>query len=124
MNQGNNEIRQILKGLLTEELLDIIRNGERDLDAKKYNAFKTVLAELRNRFDDDDDISIQAGLLENDSPTSGWINISGKRISFTDFGFIPDVINEMSNMEIYTDGGDNVVISMVFYRIIKIKGLE
>ena len=123
MNQGDNEIRQILKGFITDELLDIIRNGERDLDAKKYNAFKTVLAELRNRFDDDD-VSIQAGLLEGSSPTSGWIDISGKRISFADFGFIPDVIKEMSNMEIYTDGGDNVVISMVFYRIIRIKGLE
>lgn len=117
-------LNDLLKRIMTDEFLDAVHNGNRDLDVKKFNAFKTILAYLKNHFSDDEDVKIRAGLLDTIHPTSGWISISGDCIQFNDLNEISDALSAVSNIEITTDVHNNVVISMIFYSIVIIEGIE
>ena len=104
-----------------EDFINNFKNNkyqEKDLNVKSFLSFKTILAELLNRFNEDDGIVIKASLLDKICPTSGWITIQGKNINMSNLSKIKECMNSISNIEVLLDANDNIIISIMFYDII------
>ena len=110
------------ESLITDDILNLIRNGERDLDVEKFLAFKAILAELRNAFDDNCNVDVKAALFDQFNPRSGWITICGKNVSLKCMSKFKKEMQKISNIGVMLDNNGNIMISLMFYSVITISG--
>ena len=112
-------LQKIIESEKTDEFLEKIHKEERNLNEKKYEAFKNILACFKKSFEGED-VKVSFGLLDQFNPRSGWISVSGKYLQLMNLNEIGDAIKEVSNLSIEVIDEDVVEVSVMIYDIVEL----
>ena len=106
------ETRNLIMNALTEEEKYLIKHGKVVIDTEKltayYDILYTVLDETEGK-----DVRVGHGVFEP-FPYSWFITISGKEVNLSNLKAVSQYCDKISNIEIFSNGEDEVALTLTF----------
>lgn len=118
---SSEEVRRVIFNSLSKEEMELIKNGKEKIDYEKIEAYYDILRKVEECYEEGQ-FSIRNGLFEP-FPLSGFIMITGNKLTFSNIDDIKGALRRVSNIEIAKYGDGEVGVTLTFNGV-KTKVLE
>lgn len=112
--------RRLLESLMTDELVDLVRNGKRIVNQKKVEAFEAILNAVLEDQEKTGTFNVKYALCDKFNPLSGFISIVGNPIALSSIDKVREHIGELSYISFENYSDEETSIMLGFNNVIEL----
>lgn len=118
---SSNELRKLLDSIMTDEIKDLVENGERVVNKQRLESFMTMLDAVITATKDDPSVRVKYALCDQLNPLSGFIVIIGRRIELKPAPELQEAVGDISYIAVDNCNDDETSITIGYNKIIELR---
>lgn len=115
------DLEELLNLIVTDEIRNLISNGERIINKQKLGSYLTMLNTILDATKENPDIVVRHALCDVLNPLSGFITIIGKNIKFKPVQELQNAVQDISYVQIDNCNNNEASITIGYNNIVELR---